>query len=121
MLPILTRRPELRCTAHSRRSGWQQCGRLAAYGSRVCQYHGARKTPRFGMDAPNIKHGNRSLEATVKAKQSLQRIRLLKVGVDAMNGSAKAANAFDAAWFPLLDRQEEELTELREKMKRGKR
>ena len=122
MLRLLIRCPELRCTARSRRSGWQQCGRLAAYGSRVCTTHGARKVPRVGADAPNFKHGNRSLATTVEAKQSLQRIRLLKLGVDAMNGSNVAASEFDAEWTPLLARQEHELAELRGtfKQKRGK-
>ena len=120
MLPILTVRPELRCQAHSRRSGWQQCGRLAAYGSRVCTSHGARKTPRGGADAPNHRHGERSLETTLKATHSLQKVRVLAVGVQAVNGDPAAAMAFSMAWPVLMEQQAQELVELRERMNRGR-
>jgi hypothetical protein len=85
MLPILIRHPELRCTAKSRRSGWQQCGRLAAYGSTKCTTHGARKNPRFGKDAPNYRHGNRSEETVLAGKQAHQRLNHLAMGVELIN------------------------------------
>ena len=85
MLPIVILRPELRCTAKSRRSGWNQCGRLAAYGSTKCTTHGARKVPRFGVDAPNYKHGLRTEESIVKAKHTHERLKLLAIGVDLIN------------------------------------
>ena len=121
MLPSIIRDPALRCTAHSRRSGWQQCGRLRAYGSRVCQYHGARKNPRFGEDAPNYRHGRRSLEASINDSQSLQRVRLLAAGLRSTEGSSAsleaAGRAFDEGWPTLMERQEAELEKLRRKMK----
>lgn len=92
MLPILTLRPELRCTARSRRSGWQQCGRLAAYGSRVCTTHGARKTPRFGKQAPNYKHGLRSEETIINARHTRQRLKNLAKGVELINAIPATAN-----------------------------
>ena len=121
MLPILILHPELRCSARSRRSGWQQCGRLAAYGSSVCSTHGARKTPRFGINAPNYVHGKRSKERITKNTHDLQRIRLLKIGVAAINGSEAAGRVFDTAWQPLLDRQSKERQELLDKMKSRRR
>lgn len=116
MLPILTLHPELRCTARSRRSGWQQCGRLAAYGGRVCTTHGARKIPRFGKDSPNYKHGKRSIEHITKETLDRQRIRLLQIGVAAINGSEAAGRIFDRKWWPLLEQQAKEMAELQKRM-----
>ena len=118
MLPSILKHPELRCQAHSRRSNWQQCGRLAAFGSRVCLSHGARRVPRFGPDAPRFQHGNRSLEATTKASQAIKRLRLLAVGVKALDGDKSALKAFTERWEPLLERQAAELVSLRKRMKR---
>ena len=120
MLPILHLRPELRCHAHSRRSGWQRCQRLAAYGSSVCQYHGARKVPRFDDKAPNYKHGKRSLQSTVTNTHDIQRVRLLALGVKAMNGSEAAGKVFDQAWPVLLAKQAAELERLA-KVKLGRK
>ena len=92
MLPILTLHPELRCTARSRRSGWQQCGRLAAYGSRVCTTHGARKIPRFGKAAPNYKHGHRSEETVMNARHTRQRLKHLATGVEIIKTIPSADN-----------------------------
>ena len=117
MLENIILDPSLRCTAKSRRSGWQQCGRLAAYGSSVCTTHGARKTPRFGINAPNYVHGKRSIEHITKNTHDLQRIRLLKVGVSSLNGSEAAGKVFDSSWQPLLDRQSKERQELADRMK----
>ena len=122
MLPIILKKPELRCTARSRRSGWKQCGRLAAYGSfsSVCQYHGARKVPRFDDQAPNFKHGKRSLQSTVTNTHDIQRVRLLALGVKAMNGSEAAGKVFDQAWPVLLEQQESDLERLA-KIKLGRK
>ena len=87
MLSYLSTHPHLRCTAKSRRSGWQQCGRVAAYGSRVCRSHGARKMPRFGVDAPNYKHGRRSAKYIEKCKERRELLKVLALGVEVLNGS----------------------------------
>jgi len=118
MLPSVIIHPELRCIAHARRSGWQQCGRLAAYGSKVCTSHGARKIPRFGTDAPNYRHGERSLEAITEARHARERVRVLALGVAALDGSEAAACAFQAAWLCLMERQAQELVALQEKISR---
>ena len=116
MLENIILDPSLRCTARSRRSGWQQCGRLAAYGSNVCTTHGARKIPRFGKDSPNYKHGKRSKERITQNTHDLQRIRLLQIGVAAINGSEAAGRIFDRKWWPLLEQQAKEMAELQKRM-----
>ena len=120
MLPSIVRDPSLRCTAHSRRSGWQQCGRLAAFGSRVCTTHGARRKPRFDDQAPNFKHGKRSLQSTMTDSHSIQRVKLLGLGVKAINGSDEAGKVFDRAWPILLAKQEAERERLA-KIKLGRK
>ena len=112
MLPSIIRDPSLRCTAHSRRSGWQQCGRLRAYGSTVCATHGARRKPRFDDQAPNFKHGKRSLQSTMTDSHSIQRVKLLALGVQAINGSDEAGKIFDQAWPILLAKQAADLERL---------
>ena len=112
MLPSIIRDPSLRCTAHSRRSGWKRCQRLAAFGSRVCTSHGARRKPRFDDQAPNFKHGKRSLQKTMTDTHDIQRVRLLALGVKAMNGSEAAGKVFDQAWPILMEKQAAELAEL---------
>ena len=49
-----------------------------------------RKNLRFGETAPNFKHSKRSKERITKNTYDLQRIRLLKIGVAAINGSKAA-------------------------------
>ena len=124
MLPSIHRDPSLRCQARSRASGWKQCGRLRAYGSTVCQTHGARKKPRFGEDAPNYRHGRRSLEASLNDSQSLQRVRLLAVGLrsteDSSAASRVAGEVFDKAWPILLAKQAADLERLA-KIKLGRK
>ena len=112
MLPSIIRDPSLRCTAHSRRSGWKRCLKLKAYGSKVCTSHGARRKPRFDDQAPNFKHGKRSLQSTMTDSHSIQRVRLLALGVKAMNGSDEAGKVFDQAWPILLAKQAAELERL---------
>ncbi len=120
MLPSIIRDPSLRCTAHSRRSGWERCQRLAAFGSRVCTSHGARRKPRFDDQAPNFKHGKRSLQSTVTNTHDIQRVRLLALGVQAMNGSDEAGKIFDKAWPILLAKQAADLERLA-KVKLGRK
>ena len=112
MLPSIIRDPSLRCTAHSRRSGWERCQRLAAFGSRVCTSHGARRKPRFDDQAPNFKHGKRSLQSIMTDSHSIQRVKLLALGVQAMNGSDEAGKIFDKAWPILLAKQAADLERL---------
>ncbi len=120
MLPLLEKRPDLRCQAHSRRSGWLQCGRLAAYGSRMCQSHGARKRPRFGIDAPNYIHGHRTSVAIQNDRHGNQRVRLLAIGLAGSEGVGKAAEAagrvFDKAWPQLLQTQAEAKLRLEQRL-----
>ena len=81
MLPFLKHLPELRCQARSRASGWQQCGRVACTGMKVCWTHGgaaARKKPRFGTDAPNYKHGGFSVAAKKADSKKLAELRELE-------------------------------------------
>ena len=122
MLPGLIRHPELRCKAKSRRSGWQQCGRIACTGMRVCWTHGgARKKNRWGEDSPNFKHGKRGVEASLNASQSIRRVRLLAIGLRASEGVGAAAKTagevFDQLWPDLMEEQEAELSAMRQKMK----
>ncbi len=112
MLPSIIRDPSLRCTARSRRSGWELCKRLKAYFSPVCSSHGARKVPRFDDKAPNFKHGKRSLQSIVTDSHSIQRVKLLVLGVKAMNGSEAAGKVFDQAWPILMEKQAAELERL---------
>ena len=65
MIPLLEKRPDLRCSARARRTNWQRCRRVRAYGQSVCQSHGAVKNKRFGEKNANYKHGNRS-QAVIK-------------------------------------------------------
>ena len=117
MLSALLLHPQLRCTAKSRRSGWQQCGRIACTGLTVCWTHGgARKKNRWGKNAPNYKHGKRSLEATTQATHAFRRLQVLAIGLRFVNGDQRVASEFFKAWFPLLERQEKELAALRGKM-----
>ena len=120
MLPSIIRDTSLRCTARSRASGWQQCGRLRAFGSRVCTTHGARRKPRFDDQAPNFKHGKRSLQSTMTDSHSIQRVKLLALGVQAINGSDEAGKIFDKAWPILLAKQAADLERLA-KVKLGRK
>lgn len=59
------------CRAISRARG-DRCRNPAAYGMATCRYHGARRpeTLRVGVDHPQWKHGQETLEA--KAERSLR-------------------------------------------------
>ena len=121
MLPSIIRDPSLRCTARSRRSGWERCGRLACTGMTVCWTHGgARKKNRWETNAPNFKHGKRSLQSIMTDSHSIKRVKLLALGVQAINGSDEAGKIFDQAWPILLAKQEVDLERLA-KIKQGRR
>ena len=121
MLPSILRNPSLRCTAHSRRSGWKRCGRIACTGMTTCWTHGgARKKNRWGTNSPNFKHGKRSLQSIMTDSHSIQRVKLLALGVQAMNGSDEAGKVFDQAWPILLAKQEADLERLA-KIKLGRK
>ena len=83
----------------------------------MCQFHGARKRPRFGIDAPNYIHGRRTATAIQNDRHGNQRVRLLAIGLAASEGFGKAAKAagraFDHAWPHLLQEQAEAEAELR--------
>ena len=46
----------------------------------------------------------------------LQRVRLLQIGVAAINGSEAAGRIFDRKWWPLLEQQAKEMAELQKRM-----
>ena len=79
MLPNVKNDPLLRCTAKSRRSGWQQCKNPKAFGSRtVCRYHGAQRTKRHGKLNPNYKSGKYTKKALERSKKLGQTLRALE-------------------------------------------
>ncbi len=71
------------CTAKSKRTGLP-CNNPAAYGSRSCKVHGARKAKSIkrGEQHPNFVHGGRTLQA--QAEQSAVSRRLQQIE-DAMH------------------------------------
>lgn len=86
MLPNVKNDPLLRCTAKSRRSGWQQCKNPKAFGSKtVCRYHGAQRTKRHGKLNPNYKSGKYTKEALEKSKNLGQTLRALGQLVEISN------------------------------------
>ena len=58
MLPLLYRRPDLRCTAKAKHTG-EQCKNLKAYSTKVCRFHGAKKKESIikGVDHHFYLHG----------------------------------------------------------------
>ena len=86
MLPNVKNDPLLRCTAKSRRSGWQQCKNPKAFGSRtVCRYHGAQRTKRHGKLNPNYKSGKYTKKALERSKKLGQTLRALEQLVEISN------------------------------------
>lgn len=77
-LPNIRNNCALQCKAKAKHTG-NQCLNLAAYGSRVCRFHGARKRKSIlkGTQHPNYKHGGETIEA--KAKRSAGLVRLRKI------------------------------------------
>ena len=58
------------CTAKNRTTG-NRCLNPAAFGCKTCKYHGARKHISKGVDHPNYKHGERTLEAMTQYSQKV--------------------------------------------------
>lgn len=85
-LPNIRNNCALQCHAKAKNTG-NQCLNLAAYGGRVCRFHGARKPKSIlrGTQHPNYIHGRETLEA--KAKRSAGLTRLRKIEDLMVNGS----------------------------------
>lgn len=79
MLPLLLKRPDLRCTAKAKHTG-KQCKNLKAYSCSTCRFHGARKKQniRSGVDHPLYVHGNRTKETIAKQRQDTTILRSLE-------------------------------------------
>lgn len=77
-LPNIRNNCALQCQAKAKHTGCQ-CLNLAAYGGRVCRFHGARKPKSIlkGANHPNYKHGQETKEA--KANRSAGLVRLRKI------------------------------------------
>ena len=74
-LPNITSGKTLRCSAKCKARG-DRCRNPAAYGMKVCRYHGARKpeTVKRGASHPHYTHGQETLE--VKAERSMKLLEL---------------------------------------------
>jgi len=85
-LPNIRNKCALQCHAKAKHTG-NQCLNLAAYGSRVCRFHGARQPKSIlkGVEHPNYKHGRETIDA--KAKRSAGLVRLRKIE-DVMAGGS---------------------------------
>lgn len=79
MLPLLLKRPDLRCTAKAKHTG-KQCKNLKAYSCSTCRFHGARKKQniRSGVDHPLYVHGNRTKETIAKQRVVNNTLRSLE-------------------------------------------
>ena len=69
-LPNITSGKTKQCTAKCKARG-DSCLNPAAYGMRVCRYHGARKpeTIKRGASHPQYKHGGETLQAKAQRHQ----------------------------------------------------
>ena len=78
-LPNIRNNCALQCHAKAKHSG-NQCLNLAAYGGRVCRFHGARKPKSIlrGTQHPNYKHGRETTEAKAKRSAGLARLRKIE-------------------------------------------
>ena len=79
MLPIIIKRPDLRCNAKAKHSG-QQCKNLRSYSCSKCRFHGARKPSNIptGADHPKYIHGKRTKEAIAKQLAATNVLRSLE-------------------------------------------
>ena len=71
MLPLLYKRPDLRCTAKAKHTG-NQCCNIKAYSSSVCRFHGARKKGSVptGAAHPRYKNGLRTKGADAERNKN---------------------------------------------------
>ena len=79
MLPLLLKRPDLRCTAKAKHTG-KQCKNLKAYSCSTCRFHGARKKQniRSGVNHPLYVHGKRTKTAIAKQAEDTAILRSLE-------------------------------------------
>lgn len=79
MLPNVASGATLRCSAKCKARG-AQCMNPAAYGMKVCRYHGARRpdTVKRCADHPQYKHGNETREAKAERSRRLAELRELE-------------------------------------------
>ncbi len=75
-LPSIVKGTAKRCTSLTKRTK-EPCKNLAAYGCKVCRYHGAHKV-KVGNQAPNYKHGHRSKEWIKQNSAQLCELRYLE-------------------------------------------
>jgi hypothetical protein len=75
-LPNITKCYAVQCKAKAKHTG-NQCLNLAAYGGKVCRFHGARKPKKVlkGTQHPNYKHGRETKEAKANRSAGLARLR----------------------------------------------
>jgi hypothetical protein len=84
MLPLLYKRPDLRCKAKAKHTG-EQCMNIRAYSTTVCRFHGARRKESIirGADHHFYTHGHetRGVRTTraVKLKELKIYVSLLKL------------------------------------------
>ena len=78
-LPSVKIHGALQCHAKCKATQ-NQCRNPAAYGMRVCRYHGARRreTIKLGKDHPNYRHGQETLQMKTERSAGLARIRALE-------------------------------------------
>ena len=78
-LPSVKIHGALQCSARCKATQCQ-CRNPAAYGMRVCRYHGARRqnTILRGKDHPNYQHGHETLEAKAERSAGMARLQELE-------------------------------------------
>lgn len=78
-LPSLRIHGAKQCRAKSKRSG-SQCQNPAAFGMPTCRMHGARhpNTTLRGVEHPNYRHGQETLEAKAVRSAKLAELRRLE-------------------------------------------
>ena len=78
-LPSVKIHGALQCSAKCKATQCQ-CRNPAAYGMRVCRYHGARRreTIKLGKDHPNYRHGQETLQAKATRSAGLARLQELE-------------------------------------------
>ncbi len=82
-LPSVSEYGAKQCTALNRQTK-QQCKNPAAFGCKVCRYHGARRKEsiRRGEQHPNYVHGKFTFEAKKKSSEKIAQLQMIE---DAMH------------------------------------
>lgn len=75
-LPNIRNKRSLQCKATSKHTG-HQCQNPAAFGQKVCRFHGARRPASIlrGTNHPNFQHGQETLQAKARRSASLTKLR----------------------------------------------